>query len=241
MICPQCKNEKWNDNACPHCGLSEKEALLSAGEGFQKAGRIPQAIECYEKYLELEPGDFKVGCLRAKALCLEAISTKDPSLFKSADDHFSELLEKRWDWEEGYQQRVNLFYCFGKLEELEAEYRIRFEEAPQRRDVYQRIIGIIHLARKFKENPPSFTEPVLLDEGPTLWSKDFLPLLVGLPLVLGTAYGVSKSLDVKEGNSVFLLFFVFFVSGLIIVALFFLSMNLYRKNRKRPKGGKNLG
>lgn len=241
MICPQCKNEKWNDNACPHCGLGEKEALLSAGEGFQKTGRMPQAIECYEKYLKLEPVDFKVECLKAKALCLEAVSTKNPTLFKSADDYVSKLLEKHWDWEEGYQQRVNLFYCFGKLEELETEYRLRLEKTPLGRDINQRVIEIIHLTQKFRENPPPFSEPILPDEVPSLWSKDFLPLLVGLPLVLGMAYGVSKFLDVKERNSVFLFFFVFLVSGLIIVALFFLSMNLYRKNRKKPKGGKNLG
>lgn len=235
MICPKCKNEKWDENICPQCGLSEKEALLFAGELFDKAGKVHQATECYEKYLLLEPNNFEVECKMAAGVCSEAISRREPPLFEKADSVTKNILERHWGWEKGHQIRSGLFFCFNQLDMLNNEYELVCQKDESKRKYCEKMITNIKLMKKFMEtHPTAYGQYPFEDENEyALWFKSFWPLALGAPVILGGIYAFSKLQNAKDPNSFLYSLITFVVAGSGIIALFLLSMNFYKKNGKR--------
>ncbi len=234
MICPQCKNEKWDQETCPDCGLGEKEALLNQAEIFKKEGNLLTALGFYEKYLFLDPGNFEVLSQRAVCLCQEAVSRGEIPLFQKADEALISVFQTSWTWERGHQTRVDLYYNFGKLEELLNEYENISLEKDFRYSISQKMIKIINLTRKFKETPPAVLTTVKGDNQ-TIYIKSFWPLFIGVPILLWGAYEIAALPHSREGGNVVILFFVFLFIALSIIVLIYLCTRLYKKNQNEIK------
>jgi tetratricopeptide (TPR) repeat protein len=239
LICPNCKSEKWESVLCPKCGLNKEDALLSAAELYRKEGKIRLAIENFDKYLQLNPDSFTVRCENVNCLCLEAIAQQELSLFNKANDELRNLLLTKWDWEQGHQYRLDLFYHFGRLKDLLTDYEQIGRKDENRKGVCEKVINIIHLTNKFQNNPPNVTTNLESDFDRVLLLKSFWPLAFGLPVLLWAAYSVSTFPHAKDEGNIVFLFFIFVIFGLIIVMLFFVSMKLYRA-KKRENGVKKI-
>jgi tetratricopeptide (TPR) repeat protein len=156
MICPNCKNEKWSEELCPQCGLDQKAALLAQGDLYQQQGRALEAEKFYEQYLRLDPDQWDVLRKRAIVLYGAALASGKKPLFDRADQALALALDKEWDWEQGHQFRINLFYAFGDLKEMEQVYSRISQEIPPRKELSDKILQVIQLTEKFANpDPPS--------------------------------------------------------------------------------------
>lgn len=240
MICVQCKNEKWEEAICPVCGLGEKEALLTRADQFRGEGSHALAAEYYGKYLEHDSGNIDVLTRKANALYLEAVSRREKVFFDKAEESLAAVLQKDWNWETGHQLRVDLYFCFGMLDELAREYEKILNEDGPRKNKALDILKVIQLTKKFKESPPDvFTEMNNSGEW-TLMLKGFWPLLTGVPLLLWVAYEFASAPRAREDNNVPVLFFVLMIIALTIVLLIYVSMKMYKGNRKKRKEGNGI-
>jgi tetratricopeptide (TPR) repeat protein len=174
MLCPNCKNEKWSDEVCPQCGLDQKAALLTQGDLYQQEGRSLEAAKFYGQYLLLDPDQWDVLRKRAIGLYGAALSSMDKTLFEKADQALALALEKEWDWEQGHQFRVNLFYAFGNLKEIEAIYTQISRGNPARREIAEKNLRIIQLTEQFAK--PASEESGAAPKKPT--PKWLVPLLL---------------------------------------------------------------
>ncbi|MGH7738713.1 MAG: tetratricopeptide repeat protein, partial [bacterium] len=142
MLCPNCKNEKWNDETCPHCGMDHPAAILAQADHYHRDGLNIQAARQYEEYLRLDPDRWEVSRKRAIAWYGETVSTKNKSLFDKADQALAQTLDQDWDWEQGHQFRVNLYYAFGRLEEMTQEYSKTLAEVPERAIMAAKVLKV---------------------------------------------------------------------------------------------------
>lgn len=180
MICPYCKHEKMDAVSCPQCGLGEKEALLKAADLYWAEGKQELAVDYYGRYLALQPGDFDVACKRASYLCSMAQDRRDPVLFTKTDGQLVQILQGHWDWQAGHQRRVDLYFCFGKLDELVAEYQKTGEQDPSRASRCAEVIRLIQLVRRFKDELPMVPESLRGEDELSLLFRSFSPLLLGI-------------------------------------------------------------
>lgn len=230
MICPKCRNEKLDLDVCSQCGLTEREALLQAAQVSRRDGKLSPAINFYDKYLRLEPGDAEA--LRQKATCLylHAVQRMEPTWFDQANQALKLILEKDWAWEAGHQHRIDLFSSFGRLEELEEEYRqVQTDDEPKQTACLN-ALKVIQLTKKFKEETFLSTESAL--DANALWLKKTWPLLL-LPFVLWVMFEFSDFIRAKETDDYSWLFFVWILLGLLVILLFYIYMKLSRDSRKK--------
>lgn len=230
MICPSCKNEKWDENRCPHCGLGSLEALLAAADDAQKNGKEETAANLYEKYLS-ERYDPDIDRKRAICLFQAAKNRNDTSLFKMAAESLLKAVNEDWTWQKGHQSLIELFYDYDKLEALEAEYSKISAGDDSRKESSENFIKILKLTKKFKKNPPE--SPFLESDKPFLTSflNDFWPLL-GIAPLLFMIYKMVQAAHVQNGKNLDLSIFLVFVLGISICLLILFSMNKYRNKNK---------
>lgn len=233
MICPRCKNEKLDQNICPHCGLDEKTALIKSADSAHQDGKVELAITYYDRYLQLSY-DPEINQKRASCLFMFAASHFGDSNFNKACEGLFRALNDDWSWQKGHQFLIDLFYKYGKLEILEKEYEQIASHDELKRKECERLIGTIRLLKKFKDNPPSASTALSdFDAGTTL--KSFLPLS-GIPFLLWGIYKAANLARSKDGNHTPLLIFICFVLGLAICVLILISMNRFKgKNKEKVK------
>ena len=240
MICVQCKNEKWSQDICPNCGWGDREASLAKADQFRQSGRYLSAIDFYNKVLSADPENMDVQMLKANCLYLEAVSTHKKSFFDQARGSLEQILQKKWDWEKGHQLRVDLFLSFGSLDELAKEYEpVANVEGPKKR-IAQDIVRIIQLSKKFKENPPDVIVEVNLTNEWVKLLKSFWFLPLGIPPLLWLAYKFSSDPHSKEESGTPGLFLVLMIITLMIIAVIYIGMKLYRGNQKKEKEGNKI-
>lgn len=240
MICPNCKNEKWDADTCPQCGLDGKTALLSLADTLRKAGKWRQAAETYDKYLALAPGVKDVKRRKASCLC-QAAATSDPALFDMAGVFLGQLLEEDWDWEEGHLLRMDLFYHFGKLDVLLNEYQQTGFRNENRKAYCDQMIRVIRLTDQFRKNPPVVHTSLEGEGGRLSWLKKYWPLVIGLPLVVLAVVKVSTTPHSKDEGNFLFLFLAYVILGLIVLVLFFATMQLSKGGKKTLSGDKKIG
>ena len=148
MLCPNCKNDKWNEEVCPRCGMDQKTALLAQGDFYQQEGRHLDAARYYEDYLKLDPGQWDAVRKRAVALYVAALGAKAKNNFTRADEALAKALGQEWDWEQGHQFRVNLSYEYGQLENIKDQYELAAQN-PARKDQTDKTMKIILLTERF--------------------------------------------------------------------------------------------
>jgi tetratricopeptide (TPR) repeat protein len=241
MICPYCRNEKMDNPTCPGCGLGEKEALFKAAELYWTEGRQELAVDYYGRYLSLEPGDFDVASKRASYLCSMARERRDPKLFEMADGQIARILEGHWDWQAGHQSRVDLYFCFGKLDSLLAEYERISAQDPSRADLCAEMTRLIRLVMRFKEEKPQVPESLKGEEETSRVLESFWPLLLAIifSLALSVFFPAGSGPDEESSRKLSL-----FQQLVIIAALSgsgFYGIWRYQKSRegekpKKPKG-----
>ncbi|HET9870680.1 MAG TPA: hypothetical protein VFR02_09325, partial [bacterium] len=139
MLCPNCKQEKWNDPVCPGCGLDPKAAFAALGGRCLAEDRPLEAARAYEALLRLDPEDWDALRQRAIAWYAEAQAVRDPVLFDQADRALAQALEKEWGWEQGHQFRVNLAYTFTRLTDLRRQYQAQ-AQVPARAEQADRVL-----------------------------------------------------------------------------------------------------
>lgn len=236
MICPNCKNEKWDADTCSQCGLDERAALLSSADGLRKDGKWRKAAEAYDRYLKLYSDRTEVRRRKASCLSQEAARSLDPALFESANVDLGQVLEEDWGWEEGHRLRMDLFYKFGKLEDLRSEYE-QMELKDENRAAFSAYMSrVIRLTEQFKKNPPIVHSSLEEEGGRFQWFKNYWPLVTGLPLVLLAVVKVSSLPRSNGGNSFLFLFLTYLMLGIIVLALFFATMQLRKGEKKNPMG-----
>ncbi len=169
-------------SACPHCGLQEKEALLKAADIYWAEGKQDLAVDYYGRYLALEPSDFDTACKRASYLCSMARERRDTLLFQKADQGIAGVLRDHWDWKAGHQNRVDLYYCFGKLGDLLAEYQKTGERDPARAAACGETIRLIQLVARFQGEKPGVSESLREEDDTSLLVRSFWPLLLAIGL-----------------------------------------------------------
>jgi tetratricopeptide (TPR) repeat protein len=238
MICPNCKNEKWSEEVCPQCGLDQKTALLTQGDLYQKQGRALEAVRFYEDYLRLDPGQWDVLRKRAISLYGAALSAGTKPLFEKADQALALALDKEWDWEQGHQFRVNLFYASGDLKELEQIYSRIGLDRPDRREIAEKTLKVIQLTEKF-------AKPASDGSGPAPLLKKIPWLFILLPSVPFWLWLIQKFLfppDVENVNSnpkaLFIGDAILFFCGLSLVFISILFFRQKPPDAKTPKGHK---
>jgi tetratricopeptide (TPR) repeat protein len=180
MICPYCKNEKLQAEICPSCGLGEKEALLKTADHCWNQGKQELALDYYGRYLTLEPGDFEAACKLASCLFSMALNRRDPLLFEKADRQIAQILENHWDWQSGHDQRLNLSICFGKLDSLRKDYAEIREKDPARAAVCDRMIRMIQLSERFRDERPEVPKSLEEADKNTMRLESFWIFGVGI-------------------------------------------------------------
>lgn len=237
MICPNCKNEKWSEEVCPQCGLDQKSALLAQGDLYQQKGRPLEATKFYEQYLLLDPDQWDVLRKRAIVLYGAALKSMDKTLFEKADQALALALEKEWDWEQGHQFRVNLFYAYGNLKEMEAIYTQISGENPGRREIAEKNLKIIRLTEQFANPAPEQADVAPKKET----SKWLVPLLLlATPIWI---WGLLKALNSDQtgsapppgNNDALLLGAVCVLVGAAAIALTLLAWRKKIKTENKPK------
>jgi tetratricopeptide (TPR) repeat protein len=238
MLCPNCKNEKWNEEVCPQCGLDQTTALLKQGDLYQQQGRALDAAKFYEEYLRLDPDQWDVLRKHAIVLYRAALSAGTKPLFERADQALALALNKEWDWEQGHQFRVNLFYAFGDLKEIEQVYARIGRENPPRKEIADKTLQVIQLTEKFAQ--PDSDSPSAKPAPPrpiNPWVFILLPLI---PFCLWLIQGLlfpSDAQDLKSNpNTLFIGDFVLLVCGLGLVVL---SIVFFRQKSQGPKVAKD--
>ncbi len=103
MICPLCKNEKWDVDICPKCGLDENEALLTKAKELKLAERYLEAGDLFQKFIQLEPGEENALRMLATCLSIETISRRDVMLFERTRKALTQALDNDWAWDQGHQ------------------------------------------------------------------------------------------------------------------------------------------
>lgn len=231
MICPYCKHEKLDAPSCPQCGLAEKEALLKAAGLYWTEGKQELAVDYYGRYLALEPGDFDVACKRASYLCSMAQDRRDPLLFEKADKQITQILQGHWDWQAGHQSRMDLYFCFGNLDSLLADYQKIAGQDPVRAARCVEVGRLIQLMMRFKEEQPEVPDSLKGESEASLLLKSFFPLILGIVfcLVYTAIYPISFS---DSAGSKLAYFEVAFL-GVAIMGLGILGIWQYQKGRKR--------
>jgi hypothetical protein len=233
LICPNCKNEKLDKDICPQCKLSETEALSATAENYRLKGNTKLAIEFYNRYLRLEPTSADILRKKANALHMEAIASKEEILFNQANDALLFVLNKDWDWEKGHHYRVNLFFHFGKLENLKREYETIFLEDEIRREICKVVLKIITLTEKFnQEKLDTSSTDSNSEKDVKILRRTFLPLIIGLPILLSAVYATTSELGAKDSNNVLMMTGVFMLLGVSILILILFCMRTYRTLKK---------
>lgn len=187
MICPNCKNEKWEKDVCPVCGLAEWDAWEAVGVRAHSQGRFPQAVAAYEKVLESNPHDPGAARGRALSLAAWAETTSDPELFERAQAAFSGILEADWGWMEGHQVRLRLHQRSGRLEELLEKYRTSGPEGDGE-PIRAEMIRVLELTRKFAAVPPAASTSFSGWKG---WKSGTVPVLTMIGAALLFWWGLS--------------------------------------------------
>lgn len=237
MICPQCKNEKLDEDICHECGLSEKEALKSVADTLQREGRTALAIEFYQKYLLLDPDSIEVLRKKSSCLCLEAMGRGTVSMFDAANEALMQTLHKEWGWEKGHQFRVDLFSRFGKLADLREEYEnIARQDAP-RKESCEDIVKIIKLTEKFKNEPPAVLTELNQEDKLFAVLKNFWPLFVGA-MIGWVAIEVTASFVSDDKNNKLIVFLLRGFLGFSLLGLLVMNVLSYRKNKDQKNMGK---
>jgi tetratricopeptide (TPR) repeat protein len=234
MLCPNCKNEKWNEEVCPHCGMDPKAALLSKGDLYQQEGRHLDAARYYEDYLKLDPGQWDAVRKKAIALYGAALGAKDKNIFTKADQALVQALDQEWDWEQGHQFRVNLSYEYGQLEDIKDQYERAAAQVPGRKDQAEKAMKIILLTERFAS--PDSEEK---SESPKKsWlSSDWITLgmVLAVPLWLWflTRTLFPSTAGATSGGT-FLLILTFCAGGLVL----FFVVRFFRKEVKTGASAK---
>ncbi len=234
MICPNCKNEKWSEEPCPQCGLDQKAALLTQGDLYQQQGRDLEAAKFYEDYLRLDPDQWDALRKRAIAFYSAALASGNKPLFDKADQALALALDKEWDWEQGHQFRVNLFYASGNLKELEQVYSRISQQNPPRKEMAEKTLKVIQLTEKFAKPGPDGSASAstrLLKKIP--WPFLFLP---SVPFWLWLIQKLLFPPDVEDVNSnpkaLFIGDAVLFFCGLSLV---FIAILFFRQKSPDAK------
>jgi tetratricopeptide (TPR) repeat protein len=232
MLCPNCKNEKWNEDTCPQCGLDQKTALLNQGDLYQKEGRNLEAVKFYEQTLLLNPEDWDVLRKRAIGLYSAALSAGNKALFDKAEEALTQALEKEWNWEQGHQFRINLFYDFGNLKEMQQAYTRTSQQNPGRKEMAEKILKIIHLTEKFAQAQSEPSAPSAAQE----LSKWLLPgALLSIPFWLWILWRFLYPADPKNAPSGSVAIFTSIAAVLLCVGLIFLALIFSPKKEKNTK------
>ncbi len=226
---------------CPSCGLGEKEAVLKAADLYWTEGKQELAVNYYGRYLALEPADLGVARRRASYLCSMARERKDPLLFEKADLQITGILDNHWDWPAGHQSRIDLYFCFGKLDSLLSEYQKISGEDPSRAEVSGQMARLIQLMMRFKGEKPQVPESLKGEDETTLVVESFWPLLLAIvcSLALSVLVPAGSAPDDQTAHKLSLLEQV-----VIILALLgsgFYGIWRYQKGSKgespkKPKG-----
>src|SRR5258708_15197488 len=118
------------------------------------------------------------------------MSKNDSTLFDQADRFITAMLENHWDWQLGHQRRFDLFYYFGKLGNLRNKYELMDKNDENHINISRRMIDLLQLTQRFKENPPSARTTLASDTEMVSWLKNSWPLFFGLLILIGVAYGI---------------------------------------------------
>ena len=236
MICPFCKNEKWDVDNCPKCGLDNKEALLTKAKELKLAEKYLEAGDLLQKFIKLEPDNKTALYLFATCLSIEAIARGEVELFERARMALKEALDAEWTWEWGHQLQIDLFIFFGRQKELIKDYERKYLNDDSKKNVCERMLKIIQLTEKYKENPPMVSTYLISDLGFITILIRFWFLFLGLPLLLLGLYEVPNISLSTNDKFTFLAPFVFFILGMGIIVLILVSMNIYRKRNRNDKG-----
>ena len=240
MICPNCKNEKWNEEVCPRCGLDSKAAFLAQGDLYQQQGRALEAAKFYEETLRLDPDQWDVLRKRAIVLYCAALSAGAKPLFEKADQALALALDKEWDWEQGHQFRVNLFYAFGDLKEIEQVYAKISRENPPRKEMADKILQVIQLTEKFANPDPDGPAPKpawLRSNNP--WVLIFLASIPFWLWLIQNLLFPPDAQDLKSNpNTLFVGDFVLLVCGLGLVVLSIVFFRQKPPDAPVPKNNK---
>lgn len=236
MICPRCKNEKFAEDVCPKCGSNQKEALLALADSLRRENKTRAAIDNYDKYLLLDPDSKEVFQKKAIAHYAEAIAQNDISLFQKTNEILARSLEDDWDWEEGHQYRVELFSRFGKLTDILEEYQQIALRDNLKREVCQKIIKIIQLIDRFKnEKEPVSTTLAKEDELSVLW-KCFWPSLLG-GLIVWVVVAFPSLVVFGDNDNNYGIYSLRVALGISLLSLLVLNILSYRKEKKSEKRG----
>jgi tetratricopeptide (TPR) repeat protein len=234
MLCPNCKNEKWNEEVCPRCGMDPQTALLSKADLYQQEGRHLDAARYYEDYLKLEPGQWDVVRKKAVALYGAALKAQDKNSFTKADQALAEALEQEWDWEQGHQFRVNLSYEYGRLEDIKDQYERAAAQTPARKGQAEKAMKIILLTERFAA--PSDEEKAASPKKSWI-SSDWITLamVLAVPLWLWfLARTLFPSTATATSGGTFLLVGTFCAGGLVL----FFVVRFFRKQVKTGASAK---
>lgn len=217
--------------SCPQCGLGEKEALLKAADLYWAEGKQKLAVDYYGRYLSLEPGDFETACKNASRLSAMAREQRDPQLFEKADGQLVKILQGHWDWQGGHQSRIDLHFCFGKLDSLLAEYQKAAEQDPSRAARCGEMIRLIQLVRRFKDEQPAVPESLKGEEDFSLFLKSFFPLLLGILVTWFFTAVYPPSFQEPASRKEAFLEVGSFAAGILGLGMF--GIWRYQKNRKQ--------
>ena len=234
MICSQCKNEKWDRDICPVCGLSEKDSLLLKADNLKAEGKNLSASEVYQKYLQLNPGDLNALKKRATVLCLDTISTFEGHKFDHANDALLQTLEKDWFWERGHELRIDLYSRFGELEKLAEEYKKFGMKDETRKPSCDRWIVTIQLTKKYSENLPTIDTTLPQEDDFLVNLKSYWMVLL-LPFLLWGIFKVPFFSKAEGENGFYKTIFFMIVLGVLILATFAFVIAANRRKR----AGKN--
>jgi tetratricopeptide (TPR) repeat protein len=234
MICPKCKNETWGDLTCPKCGLSEAEAFLLRGDIYLSGNKYMLAVEYYEKYLEKFRENIEVSQRRTICYCKEACRFYYPALFTLAVKMLEKNLADNSNWEIGHLEQINMYFLFGKLEELKNKYLEKLETDLVNKNQVEKYLKTIILMEKFSNeangsvnnNLTEVNQKLLLFK--SLW---FLPLT--LPLIIWGILKVIYLSKVEEQDKLIVFSLFVLLMGIMILIILFLSAYIYRKNLKR--------
>lgn len=229
MICPNCRNEYFDEPVCPQCGKDEISALRVAAEGYDLQERFDLSMEYWGKVLRKAPSDIEALRKRAVAGYRKAQGSANETSLRQSWSAVQEALERDWSWEIGHQYLVQIADKLGTLEELEKEYQ-ESEKDPERAEMGRRMVWVIQLVRQYKWQPPerSFKLP-----GDPEWIrlfKAYWPILPAYGWVLWVWKGLVTAIRDQRRIETYL--------GLLLIGLFLFSLLLLytvRDNRKKKQ------
>jgi tetratricopeptide (TPR) repeat protein len=235
LICRNCRNEKLDSDICPECGLSEKDALLASAEALSLQGKTTAALEAYAAYLHFQPDAFEIEKKQALLKCRSAMEKATDQAFEAADHGISAVLEREWDWQEGHQRKLDLYFSYGKLKELETFYSEVDKNSPDRSGQCALMIKSIRTIEKFRENLPVVSSEVGGSRIFYLMIKGFWPLLLGTPFLMWSAYTLARMNFAADPYNFKMAFLGYLIIALIWLGLFLISMRLHRQNKETKK------